>query len=48
MAVIVHEDAPARAASPRATAALKLIVWIAAAVLPWGAIALAVKVVIAG
>lgn len=51
MAVVAHEDAPARiraAASPRTAATLKLLVWIAAAFLPWAAIAVAVKAVISG
>lgn len=48
MAVVVNEDVAAQAVSPRVTAALRLVVWILAAVLPWGAIALAVKMVIAG
>ncbi len=48
MAVIVHEDAPARRSAAAPTCALdmtKLLVWIAAATLPWAVLALAARAI---
>lgn len=51
MAVVMHEDAPARSRAPASAQAVdtvRLLVWIAAAGLPWAAIALAARTIIAG
>lgn len=52
MAMVVHEGAlaqrPVLASSPRSAAAVRLLVWVAAAALPWTAILFAVRLVVAG
>jgi hypothetical protein len=52
MAMVVHEGAlarkPALASSPQSTASIRLLVWVAAAALPWTAIAFVVRMMIVG
>ena len=52
MAMVVHEGASAQrsalSSSPRSAAAIRLLIWIAAAALPWIAILFAVRLVVAG
>lgn len=52
MAMVGHEGALARrlgpTSSPRSAAAVRLLVWVAAAALPWTAILFAVRLVVAG
>jgi len=48
MAIPIREDAPARGQVRPAVDVTKIVIWVAGAILPWTAIAIAVKFALGG